>query len=50
MKGKFSLIPEYKNDDNYVDGAAYALTQQDGTVVQAIALRVFFSETNILLM
>ena len=35
-------MPEYKNDDNYVDGAAYALTQQDGTVVQAIALRLFF--------
>ena len=33
MKGKFRSIPEYKNDNNYVDGAAYALTQQDGMVV-----------------
>ena len=30
---KFRSIPEYKNDDNYVDGAAYAFTQQDGTLV-----------------
>ena len=44
MNGKFSSIPEYKNDDNYVDGAAYALTQQDGSVVQALPLRVFFSK------
>ena len=33
LNGKFRSIPEYKNDDNYVDGAAYALTQQDGMVV-----------------
>ena len=30
LNGKLSSIPEYENDDNYVDGAAYALTQQDG--------------------
>ena len=44
MKGKFSSMPEYKNDDNYVKWAAYALTQRDGMVVHAIALRLFFSK------
>lgn len=37
-------MPEYKNDDNYVKWAAYALTQRDGMVVHAIALRLFFSK------
>ena len=38
-------MPEYKNNDNYVNGAAYAVvTQRDGMVVHAIALRLFFSK------
>ena len=44
MKEKIRSIPEYENDNNYVDEQIIPLTQQDGTVVHAFALRLFFSK------